>query len=298
MSWHTDPELFMYYWNPSYGYGIGRIKKKYNDYLQHGDITYEEGQLNFSRHLCLGNNKETDYAALKNILATNADVISFENVMYVNCQGLVVHCSYKTYASGRWSYIPGITPFDALLAGEKNADLVAENSILKEQLNQEKNAKQALQKQVLDLTTKLQEPRCTTGSGSANVQPWLSGDTTVLSHWVPLEELDVLNFPRSTTPVTIMEGPNSCFWTQVEELTSIVNSLPGITNTSAETVVLAEEQALEKTNSELVAENSSLKEQLNQEKNDKQALQTQVLDLTAKLQESLSAGSGSVGVEL
>ncbi|KAI3957045.1 hypothetical protein MKW92_006145, partial [Papaver armeniacum] len=114
-------------------------------------------------------------------------------------------------------------------------------------------------------------------------------------------------------------------WSRVEEDDSIIYSLPGITNHSE--AMLAEKQAVEKNMSELVAQNSvlreklkeqlnrekklseliaeistlkdklnnevtNLQEQLNQEKNDRKALQTQVLDLTVKLEECRGVGGG------
>ncbi|MCL7037365.1 hypothetical protein MKW94_029166 [Papaver nudicaule] len=304
MSWYRDPELFIYYWDSSYGYGIGRIRKSYNTPLGGGDITYEEGQLNFSKHLSLGNNSESDYAALKSHLLKNADVVTHENVKYVNCQGLVVNCSYQK-SPGTWSRVEELNSIFYSLPGiinpseKKDLELVAEISLLKEklknevtnlqdQLIQEKNAKQALQTQVLELKAKLEESR-----GSADVQPWMTGDT-VPSHLVPFEDLDVLNFPK-TTSVTITEGPSkpssAYFWTQAEELTSVVKSLQAH-------MKLAEKlQVVERKNSELVAETSSLRNLLNQVKYDNQALQTRVSDLTTKLEECCGSRGGSTDVQ-
>ncbi|MCL7051737.1 hypothetical protein MKW94_020117 [Papaver nudicaule] len=189
MSWHSDPQLFMFHLGTNYNveFRINRIVKKYNVPLVTQDFRGLE-ELNFSRHLSLGNNfnKESDYDALKAILVKNSYQVNKKKMMEVNCQGL-------------------------------NSELVAENSLLKQnsakevtnlqEQNHEKNAKQALEKQVLELTTKLEECRGA-GSGSADVQPWMTSDT-VPSHWVPFEDLDTLNLNLSkNTPVkTIMEEP-------------------------------------------------------------------------------------------
>ncbi|KAI3977700.1 hypothetical protein MKX01_009585 [Papaver californicum] len=67
-------------------------------------------------------------------------------------------------------------------------------SDLLEQLNQEK---QAHEKQVLDLTAKLEEYSGAKG-GSVDDEHWMTGHA-VPSYVVPFEELDVLNtFPRNT----------------------------------------------------------------------------------------------------
>ncbi|KAI3842611.1 hypothetical protein MKX03_027275 [Papaver bracteatum] len=309
MSWYTDPQLFMCYLGGSYGYYVYRVIKKYDVPLVNGDLTSGE-RLDFSKHLSLGNNKESDYDALKSCLAKNVTGPPYyENVKFVNCQGLVGHWD-NNKRSGIWSTqveeltsiinsLPGIVinPCDTKLAEKlqalekKNSELIEGNSNLQEQLNQEKSAKLSLEKKVLDLTAELEECR------------W-NGDT-IPDHWVPFENLDVMTFPRASHLLAIMEGPNKP--TFVEEHDSIFYSLPGITN-PFDTVLGEKLQAVEKRVSELVAEVSSLKEnlnnevtklqeQLNQEKNDKKALLTQVLNLTAKLEECCGAGGGSANVQ-
>lgn len=187
MSWYRDPELFISYWGWSYGYGIDRIEKKYDVPLVKGDYTCVD-ELDFYEHLFLGNNKESDYNALKSFLARNVDFAesSFENVRLVNCQGLVAQWDNKR-KSLFWTQVEELTSIINSLPGiinpsdesvldeeptleEKNSELLAENSILKEQLKQEKIDKQALQTQVLELTAKLQESRGA-GGGSADVDP-------------------------------------------------------------------------------------------------------------------------------
>ncbi|MCL7042486.1 hypothetical protein MKW94_028646, partial [Papaver nudicaule] len=238
MSWYTDPELFLYHWDTC---SIVRITKKYNVPLVNKDIK-DVGDLDFSKHLSLGDNEESDYDALKSILTKNSFRANPKKLMYVNCQGLVVYLDYLR-GTGTWSReeeidsvinsLPaiGINPFATLLAEklqavekknlelekenyrliddnkldyERHCELVAENSNLQEQLNQEKNDRQALEKLVLDLTSKLKECRGA-GSGLSDVEPWMSG-RMVPSNWVPFEELDVQNLPNGT-PLTIAEAP-------------------------------------------------------------------------------------------
>ncbi|KAI3842612.1 hypothetical protein MKX03_027276 [Papaver bracteatum] len=339
MSWYRDPKLFLRCKGSEHRFHINRIDKKYNVPLYGGDFN-NSAVIDFSRHLSLGHNQESDYEALKSWLNEDGKVTK-----YVNCQGLVIYrICYSDCNIGTWSRVeendstfyslPGImNPYEIKLA-EKRADekkisdledkldyevtkLNSEVTYLQEQLNQEKNDRQA---QVSNLTTKLEVFSGARG-GSAVVQPWTSGNT-VSSHLVPFKNLDVLSYPNSTS-VTIMEGSSS--WSRVEEDDSIFYSLPGITNPSE--TMLAEKQAVEKNMSELVEQNSilreklkeqlnrekkfselvaeistlkdklnnevtNLQEQLNQEKNDRNALQTQVLDLTAKLEECRGVGSG------
>ncbi|RZC85446.1 hypothetical protein C5167_041629 [Papaver somniferum] len=340
MSWYGNPNCFLRCKGPKHRFHIYKIQKKFSVPLNSGDFD-TSAVLDFSRHLSLGHNQESDYDVLKSWL--NADGCVNK---YVNCQGLVIYRNYGDSPS-TWSRVeendstfynlPGITnPYEIKLA-KKRADekkisdlqdkldyevtkLNSEVTYLQEKLNQEKNDRQA---QVSDLPTKLEECRLCSSArgGSADVQPWTSGDT-VSSHLVPSKNLDVISYPNSTS-VTIMEGSSS--WSRVEEDDSIFYSLPGIANHSE--TMLAEKQAVEKNMSELVAQNSvlreklkeqlnrekkfselvaeisglkgklnnevtNLQEQLNQEKNDRKALQTQVLDLTAKLEECRGVGGG------
>ncbi|KAI3842614.1 hypothetical protein MKX03_027278 [Papaver bracteatum] len=318
MPWYRNPRLFLYC--SRHRFFIYRIVQKYNVPIFSED--FENGEkLDFSRHLSLGNNQESDYDALKSWL-NEGD----RGNKYVNCQGLVIYWLSGRDCPGTWSRVeeddyiffslPGIiNPYEVKLA-EKQADeqkisagavasvlkdklnyevtrLNSEVTYSQEQLNQEKNDRQA---QVSDLTTKLEELSGARG-GSAVVQPWTSGDT-VSSHLVSFEDLYVTSSPKNTS-VTIIEGSST--WSQVDEHDSIFYSLPGIKNP------LTEKLLVEK-NSELVAENSILKErlmnevtnlqeQLIREKNAKQAFEKEVFDLTAKLEECRGAGSGSPDVQ-
>ncbi|KAI3957050.1 hypothetical protein MKW92_035856, partial [Papaver armeniacum] len=97
-------------------------------------------------------------------------------------------------------------------------DLEAENSTLKDEvkrltngLNTEKSTDQkheevlarfsaleALDLQVLDLTSKFLQCCGAGGGSSVEEHPWISGHT-VPGDWVPFDELDVLNFFKTTT---------------------------------------------------------------------------------------------------
>ncbi|MCL7051738.1 hypothetical protein MKW94_020118 [Papaver nudicaule] len=298
MSWYRDPQLFINCRGSDRKYFIDRIVKMYNVPLSQGDNTGPEN-LDFSKHLFLGDNKESDYDAFKSSLAEIVNPIT----KFVNCLGFVVTWD-ETKKIGTWSRVeendsifyslPGvINPHATASLEKKISELEDENLVLKEKLNQEKKAKQALETQVSELTAKLEECRGA-GSGSEDVQPWMIGDS-VPNHWLHFQDLDVLTFPKNTPPVAIMEEPSKpkfvedatilfCTWSRDEELNTIISSLPGIVNHSD--TIFEEKQDAEKTNSELVAEisvlvaeNLMLKEQLNHEKNEKQALQTQVLEL-------------------
>ncbi|MCL7039601.1 hypothetical protein MKW94_025131 [Papaver nudicaule] len=205
MSWYTDPELFLSYWSSSFGYAITRVVIKYNVPLSNRDLAVVQ-KLDFSKHLFLGNNKESDYDALKASLAKDRTV----SHNFVNCQGLEL---YSIIISLPTIPTPATILAEKQVVEKKISELVAEISSLKdslnnvvtnlqEQLKQEKNDRQA---QVSDLTKKLEERRGVEG-GSADVQPWMRGDT-VPSHWVPFEELDVLNLPKNI-PATTMEEPS------------------------------------------------------------------------------------------
>ncbi|KAI3957042.1 hypothetical protein MKW92_006142 [Papaver armeniacum] len=268
--------------------------KKYNVplYKEYFDTS---AVLDFSRHRSFGHNQESDYD-------------------YVNCQGLVIYwINYSDSSLGTWSRVEENDSVFYSLPDKLDYEVTkldSEVTYLQEQLNQEKNDRQA---QVSNLTTKLEEC-CDTGGGSADVQRWKSGETAS-SQLVPLEGLDVIRFSNSTS-VTSMEG-------SIEEDDSIFYSLPGITNPSD--TELAEKRAVEKKMSELVAQNSilreKLKEKLNREKKfsellaeisslkdklnnevtnlqnqlnrEKNARQAQVSDLTAKLKDCLGVGSGA-----
>lgn len=204
MSWYTDPELFVSYYAPNYEYYIDRIVKNYNIPLIYGDISGVE-ELNFSKHLSLGHNKESDYDDLKSSLATN---YVDKRIKFVNCQGLVVDWD-ETRRVGTWSRVEEHDWIDCIFYSLPGFE---------EQMNLEEDDRQALQTQVSDLTAILEESRGA-GSGSNNVQPWTSGDA-VPSHWVPFEDLDVLSFPRNTPPLEITKGPSMP--TFVEDVTTNV----------------------------------------------------------------------------
>ncbi|KAI3904934.1 hypothetical protein MKW92_009904 [Papaver armeniacum] len=320
MSWYRDPKLFLRYRASIERFYIHRIMKKYNvplykEYFDTSEV------LDFSRHLSLGHNQESNYDALKSWLKKITALLSI-----LGTWSRVEENDSVFYS------LPGIfSPYEIKLA-EKRADerkisdlkdkldyevtkFNSEVTYLQEQLNQEKNDRQA---QVSDLTTKLEEC-CDTGGRSADVQRWKSGDTAS-SQLVPLEGLDVIRFSNNTS-LTSMEGSSS--WSRVEEDDSIFYCLPGITNPSD--TELAEKRAVEKKMSELVAQNSilkeKLKEQLNREKKisellaeisslkdklntevtnlqeqlnrEKNARQAQVSDLIAKLKDCRGVGSGA-----
>ncbi|KAI3938864.1 hypothetical protein MKW92_012487 [Papaver armeniacum] len=314
MSWYRDPKLFLTYRASIERFYINRIMKKYNVplYKEYFDTL---AVLDFSRHLSLGHNQESDYDALKSWFKEDYGVTK-----YVNCQGLVIYwINYSDFSLGTWSRVeendsvfyslPGIfNPYEIKLA-EKRADerkisdlkdkldyevtkFNSEVTYLQEQLNQEKIDRQA---QVSNLTTKLEEC-CDTGSGD-----------TASSQLVPLEGLDVIRFSNNTS-LTNMEGSSS--WSRVEEDDSIFYSLPGIINHSD--TKLTEKRSAEKKMSELVAQNSILKEKLkeqlnalkdklnnevtnlqNQLNHEKKDRRDQVSDLTAKLKECRGVGGGA-----
>ncbi|KAI3957044.1 hypothetical protein MKW92_006144, partial [Papaver armeniacum] len=162
MSWYTNPKLFLYCHGSRRRYHIYRIVQKYNVPLLAADFKNGE-KLDFSKHLSLGNNKESDYDALKSWLDEIGPIIT----KYVNCQGLVVYWDNRS-STGSWSRVeeddsifynlPGIiNPYGIKLA-EKQADekriseLVAEISSLKDMMHN-------LQDQVFELTEKLDEYR-------------------------------------------------------------------------------------------------------------------------------------------
>ncbi|KAI3938863.1 hypothetical protein MKW92_012486 [Papaver armeniacum] len=189
MSWHRDPELFICHWSSTIGWKIYRIKKKYNVPLLSREISDGE-ELNFDKHLSTGTNKESDYDTLKSYLAKtrNEKILKF-----INCQGLVAYWNKKTRQASWATQVEDVTlivnslpagnitnPSDIKLAEKRAAEekiskFVAEISSLKEmfinevtylhgKLNQEKNDREALQTQVLDLTAKLKEC-CGAGGG-------------------------------------------------------------------------------------------------------------------------------------
>ncbi|KAI3938862.1 hypothetical protein MKW92_012485 [Papaver armeniacum] len=189
-------------------------------------------KLDFSKHLSLGNNKKSDYDALKSWLDED---IGRRITKLVNCQGVVVYWDFFD-RTGTWSQVeehdsifyrlPGIinprnqederkdVRVSSRLAeiSSLNDKLNTEVRNLQRQLNKQKNDRQA--PQVSDLAAKF------------------------------------------------------VYWSRVEEDDSIFYSLPGIINHSD--TKMTEKRAAEKKMSELVAQNSilkeKLKEQLNREK--------------------------------
>ncbi|MCL7022332.1 hypothetical protein MKW94_010965 [Papaver nudicaule] len=201
MSWYRDPQLFISCsWGPSRNYYVDRVAKKYNVPLSRQDIKRAEF-LDFGKHLSLGYNEESDYDTFKSSLAKIVAPVR----RLVNCQGLEHDTIFYS--------LPGTSDrAEKLALEEKISKLVAEMSLVKdevtnleEQLNQEKNDRQA---QVSDLTAKLEEcRRAAAGCGSCNVEPWLRG-CSVPSNWVPFEELDVQNLPKDI-PLMITEAPGA-----------------------------------------------------------------------------------------
>ncbi|KAI3904935.1 hypothetical protein MKW92_009905, partial [Papaver armeniacum] len=175
MSWYRDPQLFLRCKGPKHRYYIYRIEKKYGVPLFSKDFKVS-ALADFSRDLSLGNNQETDYDAFKSWF------IDGGGTKYVNCQGLVIYYNWlgDCPGLGTWSRVkeddsifyslPGISnPSRTKLAEKRDyekkiSELVTEISNLQdivtylhEQQKQEKNDRQSLEKQVLDLTTKLEE---------------------------------------------------------------------------------------------------------------------------------------------
>ncbi|MCL7028313.1 hypothetical protein MKW94_011047 [Papaver nudicaule] len=69
-----------------------------------------------------------------------------------------------------------------------------EVSELQQKLELEKKDKLALQNQISELTSKLEET-CVVGSGSTDDEPWLTGHP-VPSNWLSFDDLDVHEFPK------------------------------------------------------------------------------------------------------
>ncbi|KAI3898941.1 hypothetical protein MKW92_040315, partial [Papaver armeniacum] len=108
MSWYSDPQLFIY----SYAY-VHRVRKEFgiNPVVTNDIINNEHENLNFSKHLSLGTNKESDYNAF------NASFPSSGITKFINSQGLVINWD-GAEQTGYWSReeqnshfwnLPGIT---------------------------------------------------------------------------------------------------------------------------------------------------------------------------------------------
>ncbi|MCL7027433.1 hypothetical protein MKW94_030687 [Papaver nudicaule] len=181
MSWYADPELFLYFWDSSEGYSTARIVTKYNVPIGVRDLYRLVVYWDHKKNLGVWSTQVEELTSIVKSLPT-----------------------------------PEKLAEKLQLVRERNSELVAEITLLKDRqnnevtnlqnlLNEEKNSKQASEKIVHDLTAKLEECRGA-GGGSGDMQPWISSDT-VPSHWVAFEELDVLNLPKNV-PVTIMEEPS------------------------------------------------------------------------------------------
>ncbi|MCL7025062.1 hypothetical protein MKW94_006116 [Papaver nudicaule] len=239
MSWYTDPQLFIYSYD-AVNFNVYRVTKEVgiNPFLP-GDHT-SQGYLTFSKHLYLGNNRESDYDAFK------ATFPKSEPHKFINCQGWVINWVYGT-AKGTWSReepnspfwnLPGITKpksetdlaleekvtlleakissLEGEINNSKKEDLDKRVLDLEAEINRERDEKsvlvnclkredvlmaglEALQQQVLDLTSKL-SVQCSdaAGSGGSSIaeEPWITGQT-VPGNWVPFKDLDVQPFSKN-----------------------------------------------------------------------------------------------------
>ncbi|MCL7048519.1 hypothetical protein MKW94_000577 [Papaver nudicaule] len=221
MSWYTDPQLFIFSYDAVYFY-VYRVTKKFgiNPVLP-SDYSYQE-DLTFSKHLNLGNNRESDYDAFKAAFPKSG----IRN--YINRQGWVVNWDLGI-SRGTWSReepnspfwsLPGITkqksatgealeekvsvleakPEDEINNNKKEkADSDKRVLDLESEISRERDEKSALKQQVLDLTSKL-SVQCSdaAGSGGSSIdeEPWITGQT-VPSNWVPFDDLDVQSFSKN-----------------------------------------------------------------------------------------------------
>lgn len=168
MSFFSDPELFLV-WGRTMGlkFFIFRIQRKPGCPVVPEDTgNYEV--LNFSEHLSLPHNKESDYDNLFAYLTRNDK--------FVNCRGLVINWftpndQFKSSYSYSWSpELLNLSSYGihALATHQENESdardrekaeklqaLEKRVSDLHEQLNQEKNDKQGLEKSVSDLHEQL-----------------------------------------------------------------------------------------------------------------------------------------------
>ncbi|KAI3968334.1 hypothetical protein MKW92_052323, partial [Papaver armeniacum] len=139
MSWYRDPQLFIFGHTES-SFSVYRITKGFSSSpIGTGDYK-SEGELNFSTHLWLGKNKESDFNAFKASFKPESGIYKF-----INSHGLVIYWdngnrigvwSREEPNSPIWS-LPGITQQkssteQALV--EENTDLKAKIISLQDQV--------------------------------------------------------------------------------------------------------------------------------------------------------------------
>ncbi|MCL7026349.1 hypothetical protein MKW94_026192 [Papaver nudicaule] len=262
MSWYTDPQLFIHSPNAVRFY-VYRVTKEFGiNPLVRADFSLQADDLTFSKHLYLGDNRESDYDAFK------ATFPKSEIKKFINCEGWVINWDVKAQ-TGTWSReepnspfwgLPGITKKKSAteeVLEKKVSELEEKNSSLEDDINnkaekeaqekkvsslQEEIAKikkekeasdkrvldleadvnkerdeksvlinglkredmlmaglEALQQQVLDLTSKLSVQCCdAAGSDGSSIdeEPWITGQT-VPGNWVPFKDLDVQPFSKN-----------------------------------------------------------------------------------------------------
>ncbi|KAI3957043.1 hypothetical protein MKW92_006143 [Papaver armeniacum] len=278
MSWYRDPQLFLRCKGWKHMYHIYRIEKKYNVPLFSHDFKIST-LVDFSRHLSLGYNQESDYDALKSWFR------EYGLHKYVNCQGLVIYRNYGDYPS-TWSRVeehdsifyslPGIiNPYEIKLA-EKQADekkISAEISRLQDKVTY-------LQAQVSDLSAKFK----------------------YVGTWSRVEENDSIFYGlpgiinHSETKLAKKQQADEKTISQLVVETSILeeklNNLQEQLNKEKSIRKLYEHKFFDLKSKLQEAEVTYLQEQLNQEKNDRQALGKQVLDLKTKPEEFGRGGAG------
>lgn len=223
MSFFSDPELYIV-WGRQMGFKfyMFRVKTKPGCPFIWGEFCDYE-VLNFSKHLSLPHNQETDFQSLFSYLS--------KIDKFVNCQGLVINWfsddpePFNTYSWSPEGLNLSTYGIHVLVSShqenEADVDLSAcinerdreraekqalekKVSDLYEQLNREK---QAYENQILDLTSKLEQ--CSGGGAkdglSVDEEHWMTGNT-VPSNWVPFEKLDALNAFPSNNPLTITKA--------------------------------------------------------------------------------------------
>ncbi|KAI3987211.1 hypothetical protein MKX01_031695 [Papaver californicum] len=225
MSWYKDFQLFIYSFT-----SVIRVTKEFGiNPILISDFNEQE-ELNFSKHLSLVNNKESDFDDFK------ASFPTYGIYKLTNSQGLVINWDQRN-GIGTWSREERSSPFWSLpgieqalkgrvleakifcfeeenkrIKKEKEA-LEAEKFILRAELSKERDEKsvlinglrtedmlaslEALEKQVSDLTSKLVKCCGAAGGGLSVEEPWITGHA-VPNNWVRFEDLDVLAFSENT----------------------------------------------------------------------------------------------------
>ncbi|XP_026425251.1 uncharacterized protein LOC113321582 [Papaver somniferum] len=200
MAWYKDPQLYICRETP--GLKLYRMKEPIGTPIAlSGIIDY--GFLDYSKHLCLANNKESDF----NVFLSS---IKFDGVTFklINCQGWVVYQMVSNYHHFTWAREPLSSPFYRLPGiHTPEAVLLAEKEALNRKVSKLTEQVSSLAEQVSDLTSKLKECRGV-GSGSADEKPWRSGDSSIPNNWVPFEDLDIQNIPRNTF-LKIIKAPGA-----------------------------------------------------------------------------------------